>query len=97
MKLYFNSGFINFRDRKIGIVFSGDTAEHIMDNHIKTPTVHPVKHIRIQQLAKMVKEWDKKGLNIYEGKVNDAKSGYNLLIIASIHPTFAIIKTAYKY
>ena len=60
--------FYQFQRQKIGIVFSGETAEHIMDNHIKTPTVHPVKHIRIQQLAKMVKEWDKKGLNIYKAR-----------------------------
>ena len=48
-------------------------------------------------IGTIFRDGDKKGLNIYEGKVNDAKSGFNILIIASIHSTFSILKTAYKH
>jgi hypothetical protein len=68
---FYNSGYITFRKRKIGIVWSGQTAEHVMANYTQTPLTHPLKHIRIQQLAKNVKQWKKEGNKRYTGVVED--------------------------
>ena len=97
MVQYFDSGFITFRNRKIGIVFSGESAEHIMNNHIQTPGFHPLKHIRIQQLAKVVEVWKKSGKKQYEGLVLDHKIGIRFKIITEIYTNFAIIITCYKF
>lgn len=93
---YYNSGFITFRQRKIGIVFSGETAEHIMDNHIESPKIHPLKHLRIQQLAKRVKEWKKEGTKRYSGIVEDHSTKDRYLLVVDIYTNFVIIITAYK-
>ena len=93
---YYNSGYINFRERKIGIVFSGETAQQIMEEHLKDNKTHPVKHMRIQQLAKQVKEWYKAGDKRYTGTVKDNQSGLTFVIIADIYTKFAILVTAYK-
>jgi len=94
---YFHSGFITFRKRSIGITFSGQSAEHIMNNYINEPSTHPIKHIRIQQLAKLVSIWEKKGLKRYVGSVTDIKNGLRFRIVTEIYPTFALIITCFKY
>jgi len=96
MVQYYNSGYINFRDRKIGIVFSGESSQHIMEEHLKDAKTHPLKHLRIQQLAKLVKVWDKAGDKRYTGTVKDNKTGLTFFIAADIYPKFAILVTAYK-
>jgi hypothetical protein len=97
MVQYYNSGFITFRDRKIGIVFSGESAEHIMDNYLHSRDSHPIRHIRIQQLAKRVEVWKKESTNRYLGVVTDNQMGKRYAIITEIHPKFAIIITCYKF
>lgn len=94
---YYNSGFITFRNRKIGIVFSGQSAEHIMDNFLQTPKLHPLKHQRIQQLAKSVTEWKKVADKRYAGIIIDNQTGTRFRIITEIYTKFAIIITCYKY
>ena len=96
MTQYFNSGFITFRKRKIGIVFSGETAEHIMNNYMQMPQTHPLKHIRIQQVAKRVKEWEKESNKRYSGTIIDNTTQTKFRIIAEIYTKFALIITAYK-
>ncbi len=96
MVQYYNSGYITFRARKIGITWSGETAQHVMENNLLTPKLHPLKHLRIQQLAAMVKKWDKTGAKRYTGEVNDNKTGLTFLIAIDIYTKFAIIITAYK-
>ncbi len=92
---YYNSGYITLRQRKIGIVWSGETAEHVMDEYLKSPKSHPLRHLRIQQLARQVKEWEKAGDKRYTGLVTDRQSGQRFLIIADIYTKFAILITAY--
>ncbi|MEI6184031.1 MAG: hypothetical protein WCP65_00780 [Bacteroidota bacterium] len=94
---YFHSGYITFRKRNIGILYSGQTAEHIMDNYILEPISHPLKHIRIQQLAKNIDSWEKKGNNRYAGIVTDNKNGIKHRIIVEVYTTFAMIITCFKY
>jgi hypothetical protein len=94
---YYNSGFITLRNRKIGLLFSGESAEHIMDNFLTNPGSHPLKHLRIQQLAKHVKEWRKKGAKRFEGLVTDTRTGIRFLVVTEVYSKFAIIITCYKY
>ena len=96
MVQYFNSGFVTFRQRKIGIVFSGQSAEHIMENHLQTPILHPLKHQRIQQLAKAVTEWKKEGDKTYTGSAYDKKTDCTYRVVIEIYTKFAIIITCYK-
>ncbi len=96
MVQYYNSGYITFRLRKIGIVWSGESAQHIMDNHLQNPKTHPLKHLRIQQLAAKVKYWDKTGAKRYTGQIVDNETGLRMLIAIDIYTKFAIIITAYK-
>jgi hypothetical protein len=93
---YYNSGYITFRQRKIGILWSGESAQHVMEEHLKDPTTHPLKHLRIQQLAKKIKQWEKAGDKRYTGVVTDNETGTRFLVIADIHAKFAILVTAYK-
>ena len=94
---YYNSGFITFRNRKIGIVFSGESAEHIMDNYINENQLHPLKHQRIQQLAKVVSDWKKESVKRYSAIVTDDKTGIRFKIITEVYTKFAIIITCFKY
>jgi hypothetical protein len=96
MVQYYNSGYITFRARKIGITFSGEKAQHIAEEHFKSPKTHPLLHIRIQQLAAQVKNWNKQGANRYTGTAIDNISGSVIFIAADIYPKFAIIVTAFK-
>jgi hypothetical protein len=93
---YYGSGYITHRNRKTGIVFSGQTAEHIMDNFLTEKGTHPFRHVRIQQLAKQVKEWKKVGDKTYSGTISDTKTQIRIKIIAEIYPKFALIVTAFK-
>jgi len=94
---YYHSGCITFRKRSIGIVFSGQSAEHIMKNFLTDPKSHPITHIRIQQLAKQIKDWDKSGDKRYFGTITDNKNGVRYRIVTEIYPTFAVIITCFKY
>jgi hypothetical protein len=94
---YYDSGFINFRNRKIGIVFNGQSDEHIMDNYISQRSTHPFKHQRIQQLAKLVTQWTKESAKRYTGGITDDKTGEKVKIVVEIYTKFAIIITCYKY
>jgi len=96
MVQYYNSGYITFRERKIGITWSGETAQHVMEEHLKDTKTHPLKHLRIQQLAAQVKEWKKTGAKRYTGDVTDNKTGLRFLIAIDIYTKFALIVTAYK-
>jgi hypothetical protein len=96
MVQYYNSGFITFRSRKVGLTFSGQSAQHIMENYVNDRRSHPAAHMRLQQLAKNVKEWKKRGANRYAGEVIDLKTGIRLLIIVDIYTKFAILITGYK-
>jgi len=94
---YYDSGFITLRNRKIGILFTGQSAEHVMDNYINQHAGHPLKHTRIQQLAKVVAAWKKDGNKRFVGNVTDNKTGYRFKIITEVYTKFAIIITCYKY
>jgi hypothetical protein len=92
---YFNSGYINFRNRKLGVVWSGETAQHLMDEHLSNKTTHPFLHTKVQQLAKSVKEWRKQGDKRYSGEVTDQKT--LLVYVVDIYPSFVILITGYKF
>ena len=94
---YFNSGYINFRSRKLGVIWSGETAQHLMDEHLANKTTHPFLHMKVQQLAKSVKEWRKQGDKRYSGEVTDQKTLLGYKIVVDIYPSFAILITAYKF
>lgn len=55
----FRSGNITHRKRKIPIVWNGEQAQHITEEHMKNKGSHPLLHVRIQQLAKKAKKWNK--------------------------------------
>jgi hypothetical protein len=93
---FFNSGYINFRKRKIGTLWSGQTAEHLMLEHLANLKTHPFLHMKAQQLAKSVKIWVKKGEKRYEGEVIDQKTGFPCKVIVDIYPSFAILITCFK-
>lgn len=93
---YFGSGSITHRGRKIGIVWCGQNAEHVMEEHLKMPSLHPFTHVRIQQLAKLVKVWQPAGGKRYHALVMDNESGLRVLIVADIYPKFALLITAVK-
>ncbi len=94
---YFNSSFITHRERKYGIIFSGESAEHILNNFIEEPAIHPLKHIRIQQLAKVVEDWKQESGKRYSGIVTDNNSKTRFKIIVEINTNFATIISCYKY
>ncbi len=93
---YYNSGYVTFRERKIGIVWIGESAQHRMEEHLKSPETHPLKHLRIQQLASKVKKWDKTGDKRYVAMVIDNKTNQHFLIAIDIYTKFPVLVTAYK-
>lgn len=78
---FFNSGYITHRNRRIGIVWSGEKAEHLMKEMKENPGTHPFAHCKIQQLAKKVKEWEKKGESRHVGEVTDNSTNHLFRII----------------
>lgn len=94
----FKSGYINHRNRKIPIVWNGEHAQHIAEEFIKDKGSHPLLHIRIQQLAKMVKKWDKANLKSkrLEGLITDSLTSKRFLVIIEINNNFANIITCYR-
>jgi hypothetical protein len=94
----YKSGNITHRNRVIPIVWNGEHAQHIAEEHIKDKGSHPLLHIRIQQLAKKVKEWKqaKVGSKRYEGNIFDNKTNQKFLIIVEIWGKFVYIITRYK-
>lgn len=94
----FKSGYILHRKRKIPVVWNGEHAQHIAEEHIKNKGSHPLLHVRIQQLAKRVKEWKPvvKGSRRHTSKVTDKESNSVFLIVVEIWPKFVFIITCYK-
>ena len=64
---------------------------------METPQIHPIKHMKVQQLAKSVLAWEKKGENRYLGVITDQKTGVGYKIVTDIYPKFALLVTAYKF
>ncbi len=93
---FYQSGYITHRKRNIGIVWSGETAYHLMLEMQENPGTHSFNHIRVQQLAKKVKAWVKKGDNRYVGEIIDNKTKFLVRIIVDIYSNFAIIKSGFK-
>jgi len=91
---YIHSGYITYRNRKITIEWSGQNAEHVMNEWQDMPSLHPFTHVRIQQLTAKVKEWKKQGKNRHVGTVTDRKTGITVTIIADIYNNFALPITA---
>lgn len=93
----FKSGYITHRKRKIPIIWDGEHAQHIAEEHIKDKGSHPLLHVKIQQLAKSIKEWNKakKTKNRYESLVIDKKTNLRFLVIIEISNKFAHIITCY--
>lgn len=96
--IYFNSGYLSYRSRKIPIVWDGEHAQHIAEEHLKDRGSHPLLHVRIQQLAKQAKEWkqSQKGSKRHEAIVIDSKTNKKFLIIVEIWSKFAYIITCYR-
>lgn len=94
----FKSGNITHRKRKIPIVWDGEHAQHIAEEHIKDKGSHPMLHIRIQQLTKQVKAWTrvKKGSKRHEAIILDTKANKKYLIVVEIWSKFAYIITCYR-
>lgn len=92
------SGYISHRSRNIPIIWDGEHAQHIAEEHIKDKSSHPLLHVRIQQLAKSVKEWNKakKTKNRYESLVIDKKTNLRFLVIIEISNKFTYIITCYR-
>lgn len=94
----FKSGYILHRTRKIPIIWDGEHAQHVAEEHIEDKGSHPLLHVRIQQLAKSVKKWEqaKKGSKRYSSKVIDKESNKNFLVVIEIWSKFAYIITCYR-
>lgn len=89
------SGKITIRNRKLPIVWSGEIAQHITENYIKTPGSHPLLHMDIQKFASKIKKWVRaskgktyKGYGIFDG--------INFVVYIVQKPQFAQIKTCFK-
>ncbi|MCZ2393286.1 MAG: hypothetical protein LC105_05480 [Chitinophagales bacterium] len=94
----YNSGYIKHRNRKIPIVWDGEHAEHIAQEHLNDKSTHPLLHIRIQQLAKLVKDWKsiKKGSKRLEGTIIDNLTNTKFLIIIENRSKFVLLITCYR-
>lgn len=94
----YKSGNILHRKRAIPIVWDGEHAQHIAEEHIKDRGSHPLLHVRIQQLAKQVKEWEqvKKGSKRYQGYAVDKQNDKRFLVVIEIWSKFAYIITCYR-
>lgn len=92
----FGNGYITLRNRKLPIVWVGQFAQHIASNHQQDPKGHPLLHVRIQQLAKAAKEWQKKGAKRYISIVADGPGGDVFAVVIDVHSKFVSIVTAYK-
>lgn len=94
----YKSGFILHRNRKIPVIWGGEHAQHIAEEHIKDRGSHPLLHVKIQQLAKQVEKWNKAKLNSkrFKGNVIDADSKKEFLVVVEIWSKFAYIITCYR-
>jgi hypothetical protein len=93
----YRSGYINHRNRKIPLIWDGQHAQHIAEEHIKDSTTHPLLHVRIQQLAKKVKEWENPNRKSkrYKGFVTDNETNQRYLVVVEILRNFAFVITCY--
>lgn len=93
---FYNSGNITHRSRKKGIIWTGQNAEHVMQEHLTLPKLHPFTHVRIQQLAKSVAHWEKKKGARHVGIITDLTTGQSITIVADVYGNFALLITAIK-
>jgi hypothetical protein len=94
----YNSGYITHRKRKIPIVWDGLHAQHIAEEHINNRSSHPLLHVRIQQLAKNVKEWEQtqKGSKRYCATLIDNETNKRFFVLVEIWTNFVYIITSYR-
>lgn len=94
----FKSGYITHRDRKVPIIWNGEHAQHIAEEHIKDKGSHPLLHVKIQQLAKQVKSWEqsKKGSKRFGATVTDVETNKKFFVLVEIWSKFAYIITSYR-
>lgn len=85
--VYFKSGYLSHRSRKIPIVWGGEHAQHIAEEHIKDKGSHPFLHVKIQQLAKQVKLWEQAKVKSRRYK----ETGKEFLVVVEIWSKFAYI------
>lgn len=85
------SGFCTIRKRKLPILWTGQYAQHLAEEHISDSTSHPFLHIEAQK-------------HLQKGEVLKNKAGYiclsklnnqTVLVPVIVKPNFVIIKTAY--
>ena len=97
VKMHYNSGYIKHRNRKIPIIWDGQHAQHVAQNYYNQNGSHPYLHVKVQQLAKRVKKWEKvKSTNRrYFGFVKPTKNT-RVLVLVEISNNFASIITCYK-
>lgn len=91
---YIHSGSITYRNRKIAIEWSGQNAEHVMNERIEKPSLHPFTHIRIQKLAAKVADWKKLKKSRHYGVITDFETGITVTIFIDIYTNFALPITA---
>lgn len=94
----YKSGYILHRNRKIPVIWDGEHAQHIAEEHIKDRGSHPLLHVKIQQLAKQVEKWNKVKPNSkrYEALVIENSTGNRFLVVIEIWSKFAYIITCYR-
>ena len=47
---YFLSGYVTLRgEKKVGILWTGNGAQHLVDEHMKDPVTHPFLHLAAQK------------------------------------------------
>lgn len=97
MVTYYNSGYITHRGRKIGIIWSGETAQHLMEERLKSPRSHPLTNIGVQQIAAKISNWKNEKGKRYSGSYNDHKSGHRIRVIIDIYTKFSIIVSGFKF
>lgn len=97
MVTFYNSGYITHRARKIGIIWSGETAQHLMEERIKSPGSHPLTHTGVQQVAGKITEWKCEKGKRFSGSYNDHKTGNRIKVIIDVYTKFAIIITGFKF
>lgn len=86
------SGYIKFRNRKLHILWTGQFAQHVAENHIKNKYLYPYLHVEIQQSLKILKEFNRNGKRYIAIK---EESNGCLFIVFQIRTIFAEIVTSY--
>lgn len=93
----YKSGYIKHRNKKIPIIWDGEHAQHIAENFIYDKSIHPLLHVKIQQISKNIKEWKKvKNTKRRFFGVYKQSDKVRYLVIVEISNKFASIITCYK-